>query len=184
MSIRPPPKKSIAGASLMELLVGMSIGLLVALTIGALSLYSGRSFVTMCHYLEMESDSRNALDLMTRDIRQTVYLSDFVTNKLTFIDHDGLPLVYAYLPAKKTLVRTKDKGDPQVLLKGCESLEFSIFQRNPVGGTYDYYPTANPGTAKLIQVRWTCARQIYGVDAATESVHMAKIVMRKRKLNP
>ena len=184
MSIRPTPAQSITGASVMELLVGLSIGLLVALAVGMLALYSGRSFVTMCHYVDMECDSRNTLDLMTRDVRQTIYLTSYETNKLTFMDYDGLPLVYTYSPTDKTLVRTKDNEAPKVLLKGCASLDFSIYQRNPVGGTYDYYPTANPATAKLIQVRWTCARQICGVDAATESVHMAKIVMRKRKVNP
>jgi len=128
----------------------------------------------------METDSRNALDTMTKDIRQATYLTAFTTNSLTFNDYDGLPLVFTYSPTAKTL--SKIKGSyTKVLLTGCDSLTFSIFQRTPVGGSDAAYPASSTATAKMIQVQWLCSRKILGHTANTESVQTAKIVIRKKK---
>lgn len=181
MSIKPHRGRRPAGTSLIELLVAMAIGALVTLATGGLSLYSGRSFAAMCNYVDMEIHSRNALDMMTRDVRQAVALRSFATNQLVFEDFDGADLTYSYSPTTKTLTRLKG-GDSQVLLRGCDRLDFAIFQRNPLGGTYDFYPTASATTAKLIQVTWTCAREIFGTTVNTESVQMAKIVIRKKRV--
>jgi len=158
----------------------MAIGLLITTVVTGLSLYSGRAFAGLANYIEMEGDSRNALDTMTRDIRQAVYLTTFATNQLTFEDYDGQPLVYTYSDTSKTL--TKVKGTySKVLLSGCDSLTFSMYQRTPIGGSDGEYPATTTATAKLIQVQWLCSRQICGVTANTESVQTAKIVIRKRK---
>ena len=57
---------------------------------------------------------------------------------------------------------------------------FSLYQRNPINGTYDQYPTANPDTCKLVQLSWICSRNILGKKANTESVQSAKVVIRKQ----
>ena len=162
------------------MMVAMSIGLVITGTVAAFSLYSGRTFASVANYVEMETASRNALDTMTKDIRQATYLTAFSTNQLTFTDFDGQPLVYTYSPTAKTL--TKVKGNSaKTLLTGCDSLSFSIFQRTPIGGSDDAYPASSIATAKMIQVQWLCARQIFGISANTESVQTAKIVIRKKK---
>ena len=76
-------------------------------TIAALSLYSGRSFAAIANYIEMETDSRNALDTLTKDVRQAIFLTGFTTNQLTFNDYDGQPLTFTYSAADKTLVKAK-----------------------------------------------------------------------------
>jgi len=169
-----------AGTSLLEICVAMTIGVMVLAAVGSFSIYSGRSFAGMANYIEMETDSRNALDTMTKDIRQAVYLTSFTTNQLTFEDFDGQPLVYSYSAGSKTLSKIKGSS-VRVLLNGCDSLEFSMFQRTPIGGTDDAYPASSAATAKLIQVRWLCSRRIFGAGINTESVQTAKIVIRKRK---
>ncbi|MBI4659259.1 MAG: hypothetical protein HY735_10495, partial [Verrucomicrobia bacterium] len=55
-----------------------------------------------------------------------------------------------------------------------------IYQRNPIGGTYDQYPTGAASTCKLVQLRWICSRKILGVAKNTESVQSAKVVIRKQ----
>ena len=67
-----------------------------------------------------------------------------------------------------------------MLLTECDSLSFEIFQRNPIGGTYDQFPASSPATAKLINVTWTCSRKILGTAMNTENVQTAKIVIRKQ----
>ena len=174
-------RRRAAGMSLLEMMIAMSIGLMVLCLVGSFSLYSGRSFAAIANYLEMETDSRNALDTLTRDIRQAIGLTSYTSTQLTFQDADGQPLLFTYSPGAQTLTKTKGTQS-KVLLKGCESLSFSIFQRTPIGGTDQAYPASSATSAKLVQVTWLCSRKIIGVTANTESVQTAKIVMRKKRV--
>ena len=167
--------------TLMELMVATSIGSIVSLGVASLLFYSGRSFAAMANYVDLDHRSRIALDSMSRAIRQANRLTDSTSTSLTFEDSDSGTLSFTYDPAAKTLTRFKDgTPDPTPLLEECDFLEFSIYQRNPVGGTYDQYPTATAGTCKLVQLNWVCSRKIFGVKKNTESVQSAKIVIRKQ----
>ncbi len=161
------------------MLVAIAIGMIVMGSMATMMSYTGRSFAALVNYLELDRKSRNALDVMTRDIRQTTQLSSFATNRLVFTDWDAMSLTYAYDGVAKTLTKTKGSTNT-VLLTECDALTFSIFQRNPIGGTYDQYSTATVTNAKLVQVTWTCSRQILASKVNTESVQTAKIVIRKQ----
>jgi hypothetical protein len=173
-------KRKCAGTSLIDLLVGTALAGIVLAVLGFLALYGGRSFVAMANYVKLDQYSRNALERMSREIRQCNRLSAWSTNSLTFEDSDGKTLLYSYSSASKQLVRTKDgKQDLRPLLENCTFLQFSIFQRNPISGTYDQYPTATPSTCKLVQLSWICSRSILG-GQNTESVQSAKVVIRRQ----
>ncbi len=167
--------------TLVEALVSLGIGSLLLLVICSLSFYSSRSFAAMANYADLDNVSRNALDIMTRDIRQVSRLVSFTTNVVRFEDFDGGTLTFTYSPTARTLTRNRN-GNVEVLLTECDRLSFSIFQRNPIGGTYDQYPASEsaPSLCKLVQVNWTCSRQIFGKKVNTESVQTAKIVIRKQ----
>lgn len=75
-------------------------------------------------------------------------LKSFSSYQLTFVDADGPDLVFAHDPSLPTLTRCKS-GVSTVLLTDCDDLQFSIFQRNPIGGSYDQYPAAATNTCKL-----------------------------------
>jgi prepilin-type N-terminal cleavage/methylation domain-containing protein len=167
------------GFSLIEMLVGIGVGSVLITVIGAFSLYSGRSMAAMWNYADLGQTSRKALDTMTRDIRQVNRLVDFTPTLLSFEDADGSLLHFVYNPATKRLRRIKG-SQSDILLEDCDFLSFAIFQRNPIGGTYDQYPTASPDTCKLVQVSWVCSRKILGNPRNTESVQTAKIVIRKQ----
>lgn len=163
------------------MLVAFGIGSMLMVVICALSFYSSRSFAAMANYADLDKASRSALDRMTRDVRQVNRLTVFATNQLTFEDSDLATLRYSYDPGTRKFSRIKN-GVSETLLTECDSLTFSIFQRNPVGGTYDQYPVSNnnPALCKLVQVNWTCSRKIFGQKVNTESVQTAKIVIRKQ----
>lgn len=177
-SIKRQNRRSLA-FTLVEVMVSIGIGTIIFLALGSLSLYSGRSFAALANYADLDNASRNALDVMTRDVRQTIELTSFTPNSLTFRDYDSNVLRYVYNSDRRTLTRMR-LNEVTVLLQECDALRFSIFQRNPVGGTYDQYPTGTPATTKLIQVSWVCSRTILGARANTESVQTAKIVIRKQ----
>ena len=162
---------------LIELLFGIAISGVVLSQICLIWYYSSRSFVAQLNYVDMDQISQRTLDLLSREIRQTKALTFYSTNKIIFKDADDLPLTYQF--AENKLMRIKNNAAPTVLLKGCDTGSFAIFQRNPVEGAYDQYPAASPATCKLVEVKWKCKRRLIPSAPETkESMHSAKIVIR------
>lgn len=166
--------------TLPELLVSMGISGIVFAAIASLSLYTGRSFAMMANYVDLDNASRNALDIMTRDVRNVLYLSTYQTNMLVFQDNDGLPLTYTYDPQAHTLTRIKGT-DNKLLLEQCDMLVFSMYQRNPdIGNPYPVIAT-NADYCKAIGVTWICSRKMFGAKVNTESVQTAMVVIRNEQ---
>ncbi len=165
--------------TLVELMVALAVASLLLLAVAVLGIYGGRSFAGLANYTDLDAKSRNALDRLTKDVRQVNRLTASTATSLTFEDADGSSLQYVFSPDDRTLARVKG-GVTEVLLTECDDLSFAIFQRNPINGTYDQYPTASPATTKLINVTWTCSRKILGNTMNTENVQTAKVVIRKQ----
>jgi hypothetical protein len=159
-------------------MIASGVGSIFFLVIGAMSYHSERSFVAMVNYSDLETRSRNALDTMTREVRQANCLTSYTATSLTFQDFDGQPLSYTYDPSTRELSRTKN-GITSTLLTECDSLSFSVFQRNPTND-FNVVSTTNPALVKLIQLNWKCSRTIFKSKVNTESVQSAKIVIRKQ----
>ena len=172
--------------TLPEVLISTGLGGLLLTVMMALSFYGAHSFAVMTNYVDLDQYGRNALDRITSDIRQADRLTQFATNRLVFETRNpnsGFTntLQYSYDPATQTLTRSLD-GESTVVLTGCTSLQFSIFQRNPVNGAYDQYPVGDPNRpdlCKLVQLNWTCSRKVFDHTISTESLHSAKVVMRR-----
>jgi hypothetical protein len=162
------------------MLMAVGISSLVFAALAQLTFFSGRSMVAMINYTDLDFWSNRALKLMSKEIRQANRLKTSTSTSLVFVDFDGADLTYSYDAFKQELVRIKG-AKSQVLLKDCDQLQFSIFQRNPVMGAFNQYPVATPGTTKLVQVSWICSRQILGAKVNTESVQSAKFVIRKEQ---
>lgn len=169
------------GMTLPELIVSVGISSLIALGMSGLMFYSSRSLAALANYADLDHRSRVTLDIMSRDIRQAKRLADHTETKLTFEDYDGGTLSFVYDPQGRTLTKVKNGvAESKPLLTECIQLKFSIYQRNPIGGTYNQYAAASPTTCKLVQLQWTCSRKIFGVEKNTESVQSAKVVIRKQ----
>ena len=175
--------QSKAGMTLIEMLVAVGIGSIVFAAVAMLTLFTARSFVAMGNYNDLDRYSRNALDVMSREIRQTRSLSSFATNRLQFVDNDGGSLIYNWNPNTGVLSRQKG-ATTTTLLTDCDYLKFGISQRNP-SNLFQFYPATNNITGqldvslcKLVDVSWRCSRQILGQKVNTESVQTAKIVLR------
>jgi Tfp pilus assembly protein PilW len=162
-----------------ELLISMGAGVLICGGIASFMLFSAKSFQAMSNYADLDTYARLALDKMTQKIRQANGVSTCTSNTLVLVDSDGGALTYAYNASDKTLTETKGSSS-HVLLRDCEGLNFSIYQRNPISGTYDQYPAASAGTCKLVSIQWVCAKSILGDIRNSESVQTAKIVIRKQ----
>ncbi|MEO7300642.1 MAG: prepilin-type N-terminal cleavage/methylation domain-containing protein [Verrucomicrobiota bacterium] len=175
-----------AGLTLMELMVAMTVGMIILAIIGSVSLWSSKSFAAMANYTDLDNASRNALDRLTREIRQVrglISYSETGTQKeLALLDDDGQPIYFRYNPGSQTLSRTKS-GASEILLRECTALNFSLYQRNNVSNTFNQYSVASGTnaalTCKVIQVNWVCSRRLLPTELInSESVQTAKIVIR------
>ena len=171
---------------MIEMMVTFAVSGVILTALLSFIVYAAKSFAAMENYVDLEQKSQLALDTMTREIRETQCLTNYgtrqvngqtLTNTLTFWDYDNQNLTYNF--TNNVLLRQK-AGVDTMLLTNVDYLTFSIFQRNPIGGTYDQYATANAANCKLISVSWVCSRTILGSRLNTESVQTAKIVIRKQ----
>ena len=168
------------GFSLTEYLFATAVVVLALAAIASFFVYTGRAALSGYNYVELETQSRRALDRMTRELRQATALTGFSSNHLAVTTVDGKKLTFLYNPSARTLVRIKD-GVTTELLAGCDSLGFSIFQRSTTNYTFDQFPTSlTDSNCKVVQLTWVCSRQIAGTRLNTETVQTAKIVMRNR----
>ena len=174
--------------TLVETLIATGIGTVILTAVMAVSLFSAHSFAALGNYVDLDIKSRQALDLMSQEIRQVDALTSYLTNQLIFAGTEtngtAYTLSYTYAPIDQTVTRTKTEGGgtaSKVLLTGCTYLKFDMFQRSPQTSTYDLYTASSPATCKLIQLTWVCSRDVLrGRFSNTESVQSAKVVIRKQ----
>ena len=169
-----------AGLTFVELMVTMGLISLFATAIIGLSVSTTRSFAEISNYVELDHFNRVALDHLNRDIRQVNYLTAFATNRLTFMDNDGQPVVFEYSPSDRMLVRKKTNATT-LLLRECDALQFSIYQCVPLANTYDLIPATEVTNCKVVAMNWRCSRTVLGVKANTENAQAAKIVIRNKQ---
>jgi len=178
-TIEPKAHPGCAGATLLEYLFAIAVSTLVGLVIVGLSINSGRSFAAMANYSDLNASNVNALDQMTRDIRQAVRLTSYSSTQLEFSNGTNQPpVVFTYSPVKRTLLRQQG-ASTKVLLTECDSLNFAIYQGGALAGTYDQYPVASVGNCKVVAVNWSCSRTILGSKVNSEAGQSAKIVIRQ-----
>lgn len=168
------------GLTLVELLTSIGIGSILLIAVLSLSFFSARSFAALTNYVDLDNHSRNALDQITREIRQADALVSSSEHQLEFKHGNGW-IRYTYDPNNRTLTRNRN-GHITVLLRECDHLTFRIYQRNPVPQTWEQFalPTNDPTLCKLVQLSWICSRTILGARVNTESVQSAKVVIRKK----
>ena len=171
--------KSILGITLPETLVGVGVGSLVLTSMMLIFMSTNRSFVALGNYVSLDQASRNAVEQMTRDIRNAQNLTGFKTNQLVFTYGGTNNLVYSYDPDARQLTSWKTAGTTNTLLTGCDSLQFSMFSNIPQpGGTLTNATTV--AKAKAISTNWKCSRTILGSKANSEYIQEAMIVIRKK----
>jgi hypothetical protein len=184
-----------AGTALAEWLMAVGIGGLLLAVIASFSVYTTRFFITLSNYVDLDRQSRLAMDRMGQEIRQAEKVTAYAADRITVLVGSN-QVTYAYLADGKRLTRQAGNAAPQTLLTGCDSARFDIYQRQatnvdltagvaqilgllPISLT-PAYPEATVDNAKIVQLSWNCSRSILGKTANTESSQFARIVIRKQ----
>jgi prepilin-type N-terminal cleavage/methylation domain-containing protein len=173
-----------SGMTLMEMVVSLAAGSLIVGVAVILFIFSARTYVSLGVYDDFNRKSRNALDVMTADIRQSKHLTGYVSNsvlqQLVFTNMPGAAVSgfsYTYTNSTGTLSRSWGAQN-KILLTNLITLSFSLSQRNPATN-FTFVATSDPTVTKLINVTWICSRQVSGTVAIdSEDIQTAKIVVR------
>lgn len=181
-----PSKAGVHGFTLFETVIATGVGTLAFAAVASMMLFGAKSTAALGNYADLDRRSRETLDQMTTDIRQANKVLSCTSNQLQIqavdISSGAITnLTYTYNPTNQTLTRIYE-GSTNVLLTGIvnNSLSFSMYQRNPIGGDVTTnYLTTDPTACKIVQLSWICSRTIFGKSVDTESVQTAKVVIRK-----
>jgi Tfp pilus assembly protein PilW len=172
-------RKRSSAFTLVELMVASGLGVLVAATVFSFILFGARSSAALDNYFDLDLKTQLAADKMSQQIRQVRKLTACSTNSLTFQDNDGGTLQYTYDPVARVLTRTKN-GATETLLTGCNSFQFSVFQRTPASNSFQPYPTGISTNTKVIQLNWNCSRSGALGQTNTESMQSGMVVIRAK----
>jgi Tfp pilus assembly protein PilW len=163
--------------TLPELMVTIGVASLLLMVVATVFATSARSFVTMGNYVNMDANSRNAMDHMTTAIRQAGALTEFSATHLKFATTPGQTnsfLVYDWDSTGRSLTEWKT-GDTltNTLLTECDQLAFSLFNSS-------FASTTNLSQTKGLSVNWKCSRTILSRKSTTEDMQQALIVIRNK----
>ena len=173
-------RKARRGMTLFEYVMAVGVGALVVVTLVPISIYTATSLASLANWADMNTASLNAVDQMTTDIRRATGVSSFHSNKVVLEFPAGPAVHYEYKQNNGTLTRRVQGKDHRVLLTGCKNLNFSIYQRTPLVGTYDQYPAATNTETKVVAINWSSQRKLIGARSNEDQVYSAKVVLRCR----
>jgi hypothetical protein len=176
------------------MMVAVGVFSLVGLAMMGTYLFSVKSMASMYNYSLLDQFNRQAMDQLTREIRQSKKVLAYTTNSITVrtaLDNgnDGPDVTYSFVPSTKKMVRTsKDASglvlDSKALLNNCNLLSFQLFTRCPSNGVFGSFPVATGNwqqTVKVLQLTWKTSMSLPSGIVNSENVQTARIVIRKQE---
>lgn len=172
-----------AAWTLLEMMIAVGVFSIVGAAVGSTYVFSLRSFQALSNYNILDQQNREAIDLITREVRQAHSVSSFdnyLSRKLTLVDGDRQTVTYTFNRYTQQLLRSKN-GVSRVLLDNCSLINFNLGMRPP-STNYGYYPTLDVNQAKIVDLTWKTSRFLPGGLANSENIQTARIVIRKQKV--
>lgn len=167
------------GFTLVEVLIGATLGSFILLGVLTTFLFLGRSGANLRNYSDMESQARKALETFAEDTRQASAVTWASATSVTLVVNSA-NITYAY--ASGNFTRTAN-GTTTTLLSGITT--FSFLAYSITGTAITDYSTATAlttanGLTKQIQISLSAARSTTTVNTATNIVLSARYVMRNK----
>ena len=182
------------GLSLIEVMVAASLTLMTLASVASLTLFGARSSLALANYTDLDSKSRYALDVISRELREANAVTDFQTNGtinwLTLTDAIHAATIKLTYNSNQRTVTLAKTGQPLLTaLTECDQWRFGMYQRTPwvTATNVIFYPATNSAGAidkslcKLVSLSWKCSRAIMSQKVNTESVQAAQIVLRSKQ---
>ena len=171
-----------AGFTLIEILFFVILATIVVVAGVTLATNFMRTVAFLTNSVDLDTKSRLAADVMSREIRQCDAVQSVSTNSIvirlgtnltTFVYRSDLP--------DKPILRLHTEDEQQTILSDVDFVRFDLFQHQASNGPYDIYPAAtSPANCKVVQLNWVCSRYLLGFKANTTTMQSAKVVIRKK----
>ena len=172
----------VGGFKLLEMMIGIAIATLVVGMAMSLYIFGLRSFGAIGNYASMDANSRQALDLMLREIRQASMVVGMSTNAPTtwisvaYTNSPAVTNTFAWDSTTNALTWAKTGQPTRVLLTGCGTWSFTCYGRAPdING--NFVPISSLSKTKLINLSWSCSRTNVWTRNS-ESMVSAEVVLR------
>ena len=181
MKIRPQifagkKRHSCCGLTMIEMLVATAIGVFIGGSIITTGTTLSTTMAAIGNYCDLNSASRNTLDVMSADLRNTAVVTSVDSKQVTVSNVLTGDLISYAWNGSNSFTRSFN-GTSKVMLKNCDFLSFANFSRNPTNG-FQFIPATSAATTKLLSVSWRCSRKIMGAKLNTESIQTAQICIR------
>lgn len=173
---RTPRRRSLAGWTILETSIASFCGSIVLGSILVTGNMMSNTMVAVSNYNDLDQCSRNTLDVMSRDLRNTAVVTVLNDNEVRVTNSITGDTIHYVWDGTNALTRNVN-GNRTVMLTGCDALIFQGFQRNPTNNL-QFLPTSTASKTKLISVSWRCSRKILGAKLNTESIQTAQICIR------
>lgn len=185
---RQPALRRVRGMTLVEIMIGATIGSFVLTAVITTFLFMGRSGANVQHYSDMEGQARKALEIFAQDVRQANAIA-WTSNQdvLLTLSIGGVSTGIRYSYAGGTFTRTNTVSGAAVdLMTGISSFEFIAYKiSDPVNPLPLVTATdlTNAGKqTKQLQISLEARRQSTTVVAATNTVLSARFILRNKKV--
>lgn len=170
------------GFTLVEVLIGSTIGTMVLAGVLATFLMMGRSGANIANYSVMEAQARRALEELSQDIRMGEWVTWTSSQSITVkVPHEYSSLTatiiydnvtYSYNSTTKTFNRTVGTNTT-ILARNVASCAFERFDRLNNA-------TASANSTKRIKLTLVCRTQSQTAAAATNTILSAAYILRNK----
>ena len=180
-----------SGFTLVEMMVALGVGVVVIGVISCVTIFTAQNFLATTNYVDMDNQSRNALDNISRNVRNSSALLGFSTNNPQYLlltnALAGTSSTITYDANAGTLTLAKSGEAKRTLLAHCDFFTFQLYNRFPDSGNLSFYRSTNAVNGqldaqfcKVINLTWRCYRTIRGSKLNTEIVQTAQVVLRNQ----
>jgi len=175
-SIATKPRAT-AGFTLVEYMFAVAVGVIVLGSGTLLWAYASKTCAALLNYSDLSMTSKLASDRVSQEIRNAIAVQSFSSNQIVLTDPNGTNVTFVRLGDK---LYQQKAGKSKLLLSGCSSFQFKVYTRVPITGSDALTEATTTATAKVVQMRWTVARQLTGDKDNVNNMVSAKVVIRSK----
>jgi prepilin-type N-terminal cleavage/methylation domain-containing protein len=178
-------KPPLRGFTLVEVMVGATLGTIVLAGVLSTFLMLGRSGANVANYSMMETQSRRALEELSQDIRMAKNITWNSAQSITLLVPDNYTttsnqVTYAYDSTTKDFFRmpgTASATNPKtILVPSVASCTFARFNRLNASASTN-------ASTKRIQLTLVVSRKSETVAAASNTILSASYILRNKLVN-
>ncbi len=123
-----------SGWTLIEMMVAVAVFSIGAAALGSTFLFSIRSMAALSNYTALDKMNQQAMDAITREIRQSKMIVSYETNALEIVNGEGATVRYMFSEGTERFYRgiLQPYGwfRYEVVLDDCNLINFRVGQRN------------------------------------------------------